>query len=102
MSSDIRREAEDLARYHGELLRRLAQAGVRDVAEIMALYEHLRRALGAVSSQEIAWAAEQADRLAAALEQHRADLARLARVRAAVDACLDGRAPVRTEGEPGA
>jgi hypothetical protein len=102
MSTDIRREAEDLARYHGELLRRLAQAGVRDVGEIVALYEHLRRALGAVSRQEIAWAAEQADRLAAALEQQRTDLARLAQLRAAVGASLGGVAALPVRGDPGA
>jgi len=31
MQVDIRREAEDLVRYYGELVRRFGQNGVRDI-----------------------------------------------------------------------
>ena len=34
MSIDIRREAEELVRYHAELVRRLAQSGVQDGGRI--------------------------------------------------------------------
>jgi hypothetical protein len=49
MAIDIRREAEELVRYHTELIRRLAPAGVRTVADLLAQYENLRRALDAIS-----------------------------------------------------
>ena len=60
MPADLRQKADQLLRYHSELSRRLAHAGVRDVAELWALHERLRGALGALSSQEMTWAAEQA------------------------------------------
>jgi len=63
MSVDIRREAEELVRYYGELVRRLGQSGVRDVADLLSLYERLGRALEAVSRQEIGWVTEQVQRL---------------------------------------
>ncbi len=67
MTIDVHREADDLARYYGELSRRLAQTGVRDVPELLSLHDQLRRALDSVSQQEIAWAVEQAQRLIAVL-----------------------------------
>ena len=51
MSVDIRRETEELVRYYGELVRRLSQSGVRDVADLLGLYERLGRALETVSRQ---------------------------------------------------
>jgi hypothetical protein len=63
MSVDIRREADELVRYYGELVRRLGQNGVRDIAQLLSLYEQLSKALDAVSRQEIGWVAEQAQRL---------------------------------------
>ena len=62
MSVDIGREAEELSRYYSELGRRLAHSGVRNIGELLSTYEQLRRALDAVSRQEIGWAAEQAGR----------------------------------------
>lgn len=85
MASDVTREADDLLRYYSELSRRLAQSGVRDVGEVVDLYERLRRALGAVSRQEIAWAAEHAERLVAALEDTGATLSALRRLKEAFD-----------------
>jgi hypothetical protein len=63
MASEFTREAEELARYYSELGRRLAQHGVRDVAELLALHDRLVRALDSLSRQEIGWAAEQTQRL---------------------------------------
>lgn len=63
MSVDIRRQAEELVRYYGELTRRLGQSGVRDVPDLLALHERLGRALEAVSRQEIGWVTEQVQNL---------------------------------------
>ena len=63
MANDVQREAEELWRYYGELSRRLTQTGVRDVPDLLGLYEQLQRALDAISRQEIQWALEQAERL---------------------------------------
>ncbi len=63
MTGEVQREAEELWRYYTELGRRLAQTGVRDVPDLLGLYEQLQRALDAVSRQEIEWAIEQAQRL---------------------------------------
>ena len=67
MSVDIRREADELVRYYAELVRRLGEGGVRDIAQLLSLYEQLRRAVDAVSRQEIGWVTEQAQRLIEAL-----------------------------------
>ena len=84
MSIDIRREAEELVRYYTEVVRRLGQNGVRDVADLLGLYEQLRRALGAVSSQEIGWAADQTQRLVEALVRMDANLQALRRLKMAL------------------
>ena len=86
MAGDIRAQAEELVRYYSELGRRLAQTGVRDIAELVALYEQLRRALDAISRQELGWAAEQADQLRAQLARLDTDLTSLRRLKRAVDA----------------
>ena len=74
MSSDLQRDADELWRYYSELGRRIAQTGVRDVPDVLALYEQLRRALDAVTRQEIAWALEQAESLIERLVRLDADL----------------------------
>ena len=81
MSIDIRREAEELVRYHAELVRRLAQSGVQDVAELLARYEQLKRALDTLSQQEIGWATEQVQRLLDGLVRMDATLQALARLK---------------------
>lgn len=91
MAGDIRTQAEELVRYYSELVRRLGQTGVRDIADLLALYEQLRRALDAISRQELGWAAEQADRLRAELSRLDTDLGALRRLKTAVDA--GGAAP---------
>jgi ribosomal 50S subunit-associated protein YjgA (DUF615 family) len=74
MATDVQREADELWRYYSELGRRLAQTGVRDVPDLLGLYEQLRRALEAVSRQEIEWALEQAQRLIETLVRMDSDL----------------------------
>ena len=74
MAIDVQREADELWRYYSELGRRLAQTGVRDVPDLLGLYEQLRRALDAVSAQEIQWALEQAQRLIERLVRMDSDL----------------------------
>jgi len=74
MATDVQREADELWRYYSELGRRLAQTGVRDVSDLLGLYEQLRRALEAVSRQEIEWALEQAQRLIETLVRMDSDL----------------------------
>lgn len=74
MATDIQREADELWRYYAELGRRLTQTGVRDVPDLLGLYERLQRALEAVSRQEIQWALEQAQRLIEVLVRMDSDL----------------------------
>jgi len=85
MQSDIRRDAEELVRYYGELVRRLPQNGVRDVAELLSLYDQLRRALDAVGRQEITWALEQTHRVVEALVHLDASLQAMRRLKAVVE-----------------
>src|SRR5207237_9676128 len=63
MATDIRRDADQLMRYYGELMHRLTQNGVRDVAELLTLYESLQRAVSALTPQEISWACDQVQAL---------------------------------------
>ena len=82
MAVDIRREAEELSRYYSELVRRLAQSGIRDIAELLTIYEQMRRALGVISRHEIGWAAERTEQLVEALARMDADLQALQRLKA--------------------
>ena len=84
MSVDIRREADDLIRYYGELVRRLGQNGVRDIAELLALYEQVGRAVDAISAQEIGWVAEQAQRLIGEFVRMDSNLEALRRLKVAL------------------
>jgi hypothetical protein len=83
--SDIHREADELWRYYSELSRRLTQAGVRDVPDLLGLYEQLRRALESISAQEIQWALEQAERLVGTLVRMDSDLQSLRALKTALD-----------------
>jgi hypothetical protein len=85
MSVDVQREADELWRYYSELGRRLSSAGVRDVADLLGLYEQLQRALEAVSVQEIRWALEQAERLIETLVRMDSDLQALKAIKASLD-----------------
>ncbi len=84
MQIEVQRKADELVRYYSELVRRLSQAGVRDVTELLGLYEQLRRALDAVSRQEIAWAAEQTQGLIEGLVNMDASLQALRGLKAAL------------------
>src|SRR6266404_5504889 len=90
MSVDIRRETEELVRYYGELVRRLGQSGVRDVADLLALYERLGRALETVSRQEIGWVTEQVQRLIEALVRMDSNLDALRRLKKALSPPPEG------------
>jgi hypothetical protein len=85
MSVDIRREADDLIRYYGELVRRVGQSGVRDIGELLALYEQIGRAVDAISAQEIGWVAEQAQRLIGEFVRMDSNLEALRRLKAALN-----------------
>ena len=71
-------------RYYGELERRVIQAGVRGIGELLTLYERLRAALGAVGAQEIGWVAEQTEGLLQALVRMDDNLQALRRLKAAL------------------
>jgi hypothetical protein len=85
MAMDIRREAEELARYYSELVRRLAQNGVSDVEDLLALYERLTRALDAISRQEIGWAAEHVQHMVESLVQMASNIDALRRMKGELD-----------------
>lgn len=93
MAIDIGREAEELARYYSELVRRLPQNGVRDVPELIALFDQLRAALDAIGGQEIAWASEQAERLVQELVRIDTSLQALRRLKAHLDLGAAGGGP---------
>ena len=85
MSVDIRREADDLIRFYGELVRRLGQNGVRDVAELLALHDQLCRALDAISAQEVGWVADQAQQLIGELVRMDSNIQSLRRLKMALN-----------------
>jgi len=97
MPVDIRREADELVRYYAELVRRLGQNGVQDVAQLLSLYDQLRRAVDTVSRQEIGWVSEQAQRLIEALVDMDTNLGALRRLKTSLDG-LSADAP-RGDGE---
>jgi len=85
MSIDIRRETEELLRYYSELVRRLPRNGVRDIAELIGLFEQLRSAVEALGEQEIRWATEQTQRLVEALVRMDSSLQALRRLKVALE-----------------
>jgi len=91
MTGDIRREAEELVRYYSELVRRLAQSGVRDIAELLALYEQIRRAVDAIGIQELGWVAEQTQGLIDRLVRMDSDLQSLRQLKASLSPSLELR-----------
>jgi hypothetical protein len=91
MPDDVRREAEELIRYYGEIVRRLGQAGIKDVPDLLALYEQLRRALAAISTHELSWAAEETTRLVNKLLALDASLQAMRRLKATLQG--DGQVP---------
>ncbi|HLK10101.1 MAG TPA: hypothetical protein VKW76_01845 [Candidatus Binatia bacterium] len=92
MASDLHRQADELVRYYGELERRVAQAGVRGIGELLTLYERLRAALEAVGAKEIGWITEQAEGLLDALVRMDDNLEALRRLKAALG---QGSSPAR-------
>lgn len=53
LDADLRQETDEVVRTHGELLRRLGQEGISDVAELAERFGQVRRAAGALSAEEI-------------------------------------------------
>ncbi len=100
MGGDIRRQAEDLARFYSELTRRLPQHGVRDVAELLALYEQVRSAVSAISRQEISWAADQTQGLVEELVQMEASLQAVRRLKATLERQPEGPPGQGNRGRP--
>ena len=49
----FRREADQLVRLYGEMVRRLANRGIRGVEELVALHEQIRAAVETIAGQEI-------------------------------------------------
>ena len=89
MTGDIQREADELLRYYAELGRRLAQTGVRDIPDLVALSEQLRRSLDALTKQEIQWALDQSQRLIETLVRMDSELQSLRALKAALEK-MDG------------
>jgi hypothetical protein len=49
----FRREADELVRLYGELVRRLSNRGIRGVEELVAMHLQVRAAVDAIAGQEI-------------------------------------------------
>jgi len=50
---ELRRETGEVVQLHDALLRRLGQAGIGSFAELVERFEQVRRASGAISTEEI-------------------------------------------------
>jgi hypothetical protein len=85
MAEDVQREAEELMRYYGELVRRMGQGGIKDVAGLLALYEQLKRALDSVSVHELTWAHERTAQLVNRLVGIDSGLQAIRRLKAALE-----------------
>ena len=49
----FRREADQLVRLYGEMVRRLANRGIRGLDELVALHQQIRAAVETIAGQEI-------------------------------------------------
>ena len=53
MSEQLRRRAEDVVRYYGEIDRRLAGTGMEGIAGLLIVSQHVESALAVVGSHEL-------------------------------------------------
>jgi len=49
----FRREADQVVRLYGELVRRLSNSGIRGIEELVALHQQVRAAVDTIAGQEI-------------------------------------------------
>jgi phage gp16-like protein len=81
-SEDLRKDSDDFIRYCAEIVRRIGRGGFTDIPHLLSLYDQMKRALESVSTQELAWADQQARRLVERLVALNAKLAMLRRLKA--------------------
>ncbi|MBU6281820.1 hypothetical protein KGQ64_06220 [bacterium] len=93
----LRRETDAAVRLEGEMMRRLAQHGLRGVEEMVELHERLRRAADAIALPEIDFALARIGSLSDRLRLLRQRLDRLASLRRAVGT---GAEQVVPDGKP--
>lgn len=74
---DVGRETEHVLRYRVELERRLGAGGVGSIAEALAAFDRLRRAVEGLSVAELTWTRERVDGIVARVEAYAAELATL-------------------------
>jgi hypothetical protein len=96
---DVRQKSEELFRYYGELARRIGQGGIADIADMLALFDQLKRALDAVSPQELLWADEQARQLIDKLVTMNSQLEAMRRLKSSLSRAGDGGAPSSSRSE---
>jgi hypothetical protein len=72
---DLGRETEHVLRYRVEIERRLGASGVGSIAEALASFERLRRAVDVLSVAELGWTRERVAGLIARVEAYAAELA---------------------------
>jgi len=82
----MRRRTEDIIRYYGELNRRIERAGIDGVPRLLETATIVERALGEMTSQELAWVADEIKRLLDQLVEMESQLQRLRELKMALTA----------------
>jgi len=86
----FRREADELVRLYGELVRRLSNRGIRGVDELVAMHQQVRAAVDTIAGQEIDAALLQIATLLDRLRLIARALATLSEMRQALGITVDG------------
>ncbi len=89
MSDDLRRESEEFIRYYTEIGHRIGRSGLSDLSHLLTLYDQLKAALAAISTRELVWADQQAQRLVEKLQAIDANFQAVRRLK--VSSERDGR-----------
>lgn len=95
MRDDLRHQTEDIIRYYGELNRRVANAGLTGIPNVLELAKQLEIALGEVAGKELEWAAAEIKRLLGELVAMDGQIQRLRELKVVLEGAQDDADPHR-------
>jgi inactivated superfamily I helicase len=84
MLEQMRRRTEDIFRYYGELNRRIERVGMEDVPHLLETVTRVERGLAEMTTQELAWVADEIKRLLDQLVEMESQFQRLRELKTAV------------------
>jgi hypothetical protein len=85
MPDHLRRQTEDIIRYYGELNRRVANAGMESIPNLIEVQKQLELAVAEVATQELNWVGDEMRRLLDELVEMNGKLQRLRELKTTIN-----------------